>query len=938
ILEGQATQTVITHNAAYQADDLDAYEFDYDELNTAKVVLMENLSQYGSDALAESNIVNHSETEITSDSNIIPYSQYVIESQHAAVQNSNSHAQQYALILSVIEQLKTMINMENKSINDTLTAELERYKEQVEVLKEGQNKAQQLELMLYDGNVIKKANAIVIHDSEETLMLAEESRSKMLLKQKDPMMLEMKVNTTPNFVNSPEPTLSSRPTYVEVSKELPKVSMDLLIIIGQTCPSFNNSREKLVVVTPKNNDKRVRFTEPVTSSGNTNTKTTSSSNLVSNKHALSSTGVKPSTSASGSQPSGNNKKDKIQRPPRSTQKNKLEAHPRAVKSSLKNKNYDVEPKRTASVLHSKLNVNSKLKYVTCNGCMFSDNHDLFVLDFNNNMNARIKSKSVKKSSKRNIWKPTRKVVQIVLWYLDSGCSKHMTGDRSQLTNLSTNFWQNDIVERRNHTLIEATRTMLTYAKASLFLWAEAVAIVCYTQNRSIIRLYYGKTPYELLRDKILDLSFFYVFGTLCYPTNNIENLGKLQPKAEIGIFIGYSPIKKAFRIYNRRTTKLIETIHVDFNELAAMVSEQNSLGPALHEMTPATISSGLVPDPPSSTPFISSLRTDWDMLLQLLFNELLTHPPSVDHPDPEVIALIAEVVALEPAASTSSPSSTTVDQDASSPSNSQTTAKTQSHILSNDVEEDNHDLDVAHMNNNLFFDTPMVEKSKLDEDKEGKVVDPSHYHGMIGTLNSKNFQYLRGTVNWGLWYPKDSLIALKAFADADLASCQDTHRSTSSSMQFLGDRLLVAPTTAEQRLSRKNELKAHGTLLMALPDKHQLKFDSHKDAKTLMEAIEKRFGGNTETKKPDLEEQSLDELFNSLKIYEAEVKSSSSATPTTQNIAFVSFSNTNSTNEPVSAAASVSAVSAKIPVSFLLNVDSLSNAINANDLEEMDFK
>nr|GEU73932.1 retrovirus-related Pol polyprotein from transposon TNT 1-94 [Tanacetum cinerariifolium] len=176
----------------------------------------------------------------------------------------------------------------------------------------------------------------------------------------------------------------------------------------------------------------------------------------------------------------------------------------------------------------------------------------------------------------------------------------------------------------------------------------------------------------------------------------------------------------------------------------------------------------------------------------------------------------------------------------------------------------------------------------------------------------------------------------------------------------------VAPTTAEQRLARKNELKAHGTLLMALPDKHQLKFNSHKDAKTLMEAIEKRFEGNTETKKKlisqlkilgvslsqedinlkflrslpsewrthtliwrnktDLEEQSLDDLFNSLKIYEGEVKSSSSASTSIQNIAFVSSSNTDSTNEPVSAAASVSAVSAKMPVSSLPNVDSLSNA------------
>nr|GEV18578.1 hypothetical protein [Tanacetum cinerariifolium] len=175
----------------------------------------------------------------------------------------------------------------------------------------------------------------------------------------------------------------------------------------------------------------------------------------------------------------------------------------------------------------------------------------------------------------------------------------------------------------------------------------------------------------------------------------------------------------------------------------------------------------------------------------------------------------------------------------------------------------------------------------------------------------------------------------------------------------------VAHTTAEQRLARKNELKARDTLLMALTDKHQLKFNIHKDAKTLMEAIEKRlqklisqleilreslsqedinlkFMRSLPTEwmthtliwrnKTDLEEQSLDDLFNSLKIYEAEVKSSSSASTSTQNIAFMSFNNTDSTNEPISAVASVSVASAKILVSALPNVDTLSNARTGRNL------
>ncbi|GJW76633.1 retrovirus-related pol polyprotein from transposon TNT 1-94 [Tanacetum coccineum] len=211
-------------------------------------------------------------------------------------------------------------------------------------------------------------------------------------------------------------------------------------------------------------------------------------------------------------------------------------------------------------------------------------------------------------------------------------------DISHETSVARSPQQNGVVERRNRTLIEAARRMLIYAKALLFLWAEAVSTACYTQNCSIIRLRHGKITYELLHDKIPDLSFLHVFGALCYPKIDSENLGKLQPKADI-----------------------------DFNELTTMAFEHSSLEPALHEMTPTTISSRLVPNPPPSTPFVPPLRNDWDILFQPLFNELLNPPSSVDRPAPEVIAPITEVVALEPAASTGLPSSTTVNQDEPSP-------------------------------------------------------------------------------------------------------------------------------------------------------------------------------------------------------------------------------------------------------------------------------
>nr|GEY37845.1 ribonuclease H-like domain-containing protein [Tanacetum cinerariifolium] len=194
----------------------------------------------------------------------------------------------------------------------------------------------------------------------------------------------------------------------------------------------------------------------------------------------------------------------------------------------------------------------------------------------------------------------------------------------------------------------------------------------------------------------------------------------------------------------------------------------------------------------------------------------------------------------------------------------------------------------------------------------------------------------------------------------------------------------IAHTTAEQQLAKKNELKARETLLMALPDKHQLKFNIYKDAKSLMKVIKKSFGGNKETKKvqktllkqylpsewrthtliwrnkADLEDQSLDDLFKNLKFYESEVKSSSYTSHNTQNIAFVSSQNTNTTNESFSDVPSVYAASTKPLASILPNVDNLSDVviysffasqsnspqldnddlkqIDANDLEEMDLK
>nr|GFA65265.1 retrovirus-related Pol polyprotein from transposon TNT 1-94 [Tanacetum cinerariifolium] len=116
--------------------------------------------------------------------------------------------------------------------------------------------------------------------------------------------------------------------------------------------------------------------------------------------------------------------------------------------------------------------------------------------------------------------------------------------------------------------------MLIFSGAPLFLWAEAIATACFTQNRSIIHRHFNKTPYELINGRKPDISFLHVFGALCYPKNDREDIGKLGAKGDIGFFIGCSADSCAFRVYNRRTKKIMETMNVSFDELSTMAFEK----------------------------------------------------------------------------------------------------------------------------------------------------------------------------------------------------------------------------------------------------------------------------------------------------------------------------------------------------------------------------
>nr|GFA96615.1 retrovirus-related Pol polyprotein from transposon TNT 1-94 [Tanacetum cinerariifolium] len=128
--------------------------------------------------------------------------------------------------------------------------------------------------------------------------------------------------------------------------------------------------------------------------------------------------------------------------------------------------------------------------------------------------------------------------------------------------------QNGVVEMRNRTLVEAVRTMLTFANLSSFPWAEAIETACFTQNRLIIHKHFDKTPYELINKRKPNIKFFRVFGCRCYLLNDYEDVGKLKAKGDVEVFVGYSKESAAFRIYNKRTRKIHESMNVNFDEIS----------------------------------------------------------------------------------------------------------------------------------------------------------------------------------------------------------------------------------------------------------------------------------------------------------------------------------------------------------------------------------
>nr|GEZ30473.1 integrase, catalytic region, zinc finger, CCHC-type, peptidase aspartic, catalytic [Tanacetum cinerariifolium] len=179
----------------------------------------------------------------------------------------------------------------------------------------------------------------------------------------------------------------------------------------------------------------------------------------------------------------------------------------------------------------------------------------------------------------------------------------------------------------------------------LFLWAEAIATACYTQNHSITHRRFEKTPYELLNDRKPDVSFLYVFEALCYPKNDRGDIGKLREKGDIGFFIGYSANSCAYQVYNQRTKKITETMNVTFDELSAMAFEQSILKPRLQSMTSGEISLGLdLPYAPSTITTQKPTEGELDLLFEAMYDDHVGGQPSAA---PRTVLLPLESEELE---------------------------------------------------------------------------------------------------------------------------------------------------------------------------------------------------------------------------------------------------------------------------------------------------
>nr|GEX35937.1 retrovirus-related Pol polyprotein from transposon TNT 1-94 [Tanacetum cinerariifolium] len=564
IAEGPVTQSVITHIAAYQADDLDAYDSDCDEISTAKAVLMANLSSYGSNVLSE--------------------------------------------------------------------------------------KAQRIRPMLYDGNVIaKETNVISIADSEETLMLEEESRSKMLLKQSDPLVLEKKVNIKPvNYA-----------VLNQLSEDFGKRFVPQQELFAEQAFWFQMSNHST---------------------------------------------------------------------------NSFDASPVKV---------DVPSELPKGLLCGRLG------------------HNLFSVGqfYDSDLEVAFK--------KHTCFIRNLKGVDLL--------------SRSQGTNLYSLSIGDMMMSSLICLLSKATKT-------KSWLWHQRLSHLNFGALNHLAEngLVRGLPRLKFEKDHLCSAC---AMGKSKKQSHKPKSEDTNQEK----LYLLHMDLCGHMRVTSVNGKKYILVIVDDYSRFIW-----------LHEITHATPSSGLIPNPPSSAPFVPPSRHQWDLVFQPVFDELYSPPASV-------ASLVPVEEAPAPVESTGLPSSTTVDQDAPSPSTSQTTPQSQSQSILLSAKEESHNLEARLVARGYGQEEGIDFKESFAPVARQEVIRIflafAAHMNMIVYQMDVGTTFLNGILREEVY---DSAIALTAFADADHtgcqdtrrstsgmfvdadhADCQDTKRSTSRSIQMLGGRLVI---------------------------------------------------------------------------------------------------------------------------------------------------
>ncbi|GJX25086.1 copia protein [Tanacetum coccineum] len=812
IVEVQVAQQIIPHNSAFQTEDLDAYDSDCDDISSAKAVLMENLSSCDLDFLSEvpysdtylndminqdvqempyfehTHIVDFPDNEITSDSNIISYSQYLQESQDAGIQDTNSSTLNDLLVLSLVVQMTNHVanldkeNQTNKMVNESLTAELERYKERVTIFEQRLN---------VDLNKHKK-----LIDSQMDDLIQNRNAKFAAFQQEIDTLKE----TLSNQVKEKE-SLSTTLTVLKIEcKEKESKYMDKEIVLENQNKELENTLYKLY----RSTQAMHMLTKPQVFYDNTHKQALEQVFWLKHSNYNHDTSVKSHTPVRIEAPSklpksiensdlnaqlqekvfavaalknelrklkGKNIVDTVVSKPIATIASgmfKLDIEP--ISHRLKNNRdaHEVYLEKTIENTDTLRGLVELLVYVykTCPSLMKSCEKLVAVTPRNKDKKVRFGNDHIAKIMGYGDYQMRNVTISRVYYVEGLGHNLFFMGQ----------FCDSDLeVAFRKQTCFIRDLEGVDLLKAS----REAVATACYTQNRSLIQKRHNKTLYELLHDRKPDLSYLFVFGALCYPINDGEDLvdAVIAPKPDVltgtpsSMTIDQDPPSTSTSQTNQETPSPViplgveeadhdievaymdNTPYVDFpipkfssqsykealTESCWIESMQKELNEFEHlnvwVLVPRLDRAMII-----TLKWIYKVKLDnWEAIR--IFIAFAAHMNMIIYQIDVKTAFLNGILCEEVYVS--------------QPDGPRGIFLNQSKYALESLKK--YGMETCDP-----VDTPMVEKSKLDEDPQGKSVDPTRYHVMIGTLMYiiSNRPYL--------------VFAGACMPDADHAGCQAT--------------------------------------------------------------------------------------------------------------------------------------------------------------------